>query len=534
MKKTYILAAGMLCLMATACTKDVKTIGAFNLNDIAFNDNDTKMHLSYHSDLSAVSYDSGEDKIYVNGEEYTVYQRGSGTGTWTAEGTASVTAEDFYSLYVDGSMTYFSGTTYRYNMTSNLSGTTGIVLSGHTTNANLTMTPACAILRVPLGATGFTVKVGFENNKVPVEGVIDASTGKITAGYTYLTGVSQPATGVYAGQFLTMHEDASNNYYVGVPIEGNAVTTYLYLEWSYGGGTPTRYRTSGQVTLQPGYVYTLGTSRVSPFNTDGSGIGMFDVSADLSVAFSKSNLMYQARPNYYFFFADNQYVAMHQSNANIGRNYSGKIDLFGWGTSGEGTYYPYLSTKDKTSYYSASNLDGTNYDWGSKDIFLSESSSTASSASWRTLTSVEWKYLLTHSTCGMATLNINGTVYYGMLLCPTFVPNPSTGRYVAWTCPDGVSVTSGWANGFNTNVYNSTQWTLLENSGVIFLPTTGYRQQTAIYDYNVGGYYWSTTNSTGSYALGYSFGDDDEDPWGDAIDQQLRSAGLAVRLVKNL
>ena len=184
----------------------------FALNDISFNDNDSKMHLSYHSNLSALSYDSGEDHVYVNGVDFTIYQRGSDRNSWTAESSTTISADNFYSVYVDGAVNSYNDAShsYNYNMTSQLSTTTGVILYGSTTDHCLTLTPACCIIRLPLGAAGYTAKIGFTDGRIVKEGSINVSTGTITP-TGYLTGISNPSPGVYAGQFLNMKMDADNN-----------------------------------------------------------------------------------------------------------------------------------------------------------------------------------------------------------------------------------------------------------------------------------------------------------------------------------
>ena len=61
--------------------------------------------------------------------------------------------------------------------------------------------------------------------------------------------------------------------------------------------------------------------------------GKFSVSSTKKVMFSKGNLQYQANPGTWR-FAENQYDVIGADNGNIASDYTGWIDLFGWGTWG--------------------------------------------------------------------------------------------------------------------------------------------------------------------------------------------------------
>lgn len=529
MKKTFILAAGLVSLLFAGCSRDFGTFDSFMLKDPNFTDNDSKMHLNYTDALSAVSYDQG-DKISVNGTEFTIVKDGS---TWKATSSTPVEAEHFYAAYCDGTVDNFSSSTFRFDISSNLATTNGIVLAGQTDDYNMTLTPACAILRVNLETPGYTVRVGFESSKIPMTGQINAATGRITNAFSYLAKVQQVGSG-YTGDFLTMKEDASHNYYIGIPIVNNSVSTYLYLEWS-DGVTTTRYRTSGHVMLQPGYVYTVGGSRVSPFSIDGVGIGVFVVNGT-GVSFSRGNLMFNPS-NKKFFIADNQYNTVGYNNDNItaGAWYGQNLDLFGWGTSGYSNYNPWLYTDDASSYYSGGNLVGSgyNYDWGSKSrwpIYRNSNKQDVSNASWRTLTSAEWSSLFSSPLhkWGMCHITISGTVYKGVALCPYLVDK--NGSYEEWTCPTGITFNTGAASNFNTNAFSESDWNTLENSGVIFLPVTGYRYIDGTEDYTTYGWYWSSTKATGDDAYGMMFGHygSTDQP---NVQTVPRYMGCAVRLV---
>ena len=91
-------------------------------------------------------------------------------------------------------------------------------------------------------------------------------------------------------------------------------------------------------------------------NIPSAGIGVFSVSADKQVTFSKGNLQYHPS-NDEWCFAENQSDYIGKANSNIAADYDGWIDLFGWGTGD-------APTKSSTSYSDYS----TFVDWGTNKI----------------------------------------------------------------------------------------------------------------------------------------------------------------------
>lgn len=96
---------------------------------------------------------------------------------------------------------------------------------------------------------------------------------------------------------------------------------------------------------------------------------------------------------------------------------------------------------------------------------------------WRTLSSDEWKYLLWKRK-GYDRLRGAATVcgVHGMVILPD-----------NWQ-GDSISPTF---DGWNTNVYDDTSWTQLENAGAIFLPAAGYYYHAEANYTEISGYYWA-------------------------------------------
>lgn len=540
MKKSYILMiVAMFCMFATGCKKEeMKTIGRFIISEQGFVDPDSKMHLNWlNGATSHLSYDN-LDEVLVNGELFTLHKSGT---QWYADGSKDVTASRFYCMYSTPNMG-ISGEDNVYSFSTSFSGSPavathhGILLAGSTEDSLLTLKPACAIIRFPAeGAQMDYVRVGFTAGTIPTGGSITISDGGVAS--ISPTGYFGGVTTDLNGQFLEMITDPTNGYmtyYVAVPIASNSVNTQLFLTWKYNGvATVYKYKTSSTVTLQRGKVYTIGTSRVSPFNEDGSTKKMFNVGGGKYVYFSCGNLQFQLKegtPKWRF--AEHQYDTRAAENVNASPSYEGWIDLFGWGTSGwssgANARTPYATSTTNSDYWPNNDpnqdLTGShaNADWGvrnSDGVRHIYYGNTQSSASWRTLTSAEWNYLINSRADKWGYATIAGT-YKGVVILPD-----------SWTLPTGVSFTPGKASQFTTNEYSLDQWGEMEYAGAVFLPTTGYRDGTNMVGLTVGSEearYWSTTHMNDNNAYLYRFTKQFNQPGQNGE----RHFGCAVRLVK--
>ena len=140
--------------------------------------------------------------------------------------------------------------------------------------------------------------------------------------------------------------------------------------------------------------------------------------------------------------------------------------------------------------YINKSLTGTyaNYDWGIfNEIYNPKTQLTDAPGTWRTLTVAEWRYVLfTRATVSgkrYAKAYVNGV--RGLILFPD--------QWSTSTYPISKYDTKSAA--FTSNNISAADWTILENAGAIFLPTTRYRDgraidpDSSINDAN----YWSTT-----------------------------------------
>ena len=207
-------------------------------------------------------------------------------------------------------------------------------------------------------------------------------------------------------------------------------------------------------------------------DTSSAGIGVFSISADKQVTFSKGNLQYHPA-NDEWRFAENQTDYIGDANSNIAADYDGWIDLFGWGTGD-------APTKSSTSYSDYS----TFVDWGTNQIG-SDAPNT-----WRTLTRDEWNYIRNsrtnaHNLAGIA--QVNGV--NGLILLPD-----------NWFGPEGVIFKAGDDDDTSScmecyatyQTFTADQWSKLEATGAIFLPAAGRRYDSEyIFDLQTYGVYHS-------------------------------------------
>jgi hypothetical protein len=208
-----------------------------------------------------------------------------------------------------------------------------------------------------------------------------------------------------------------------------------------------------------------------------AGIGVFSVSADKQVTFSKGNLQYHPANNKWR-FAENQTDYIGDANSNCSSTYNGWLDLFGWGTGNN----PTNSSTDYNDYQ-------TFVDWGTNQIGADAPNT------WRTLTKDEWDYLLNTRTNasvlkGVAQVNgVNGLIFF-----------PDT-----WVCPEGITFKSGFHSEYNVEAYgqyqtfSADQWSKLESAGAVFLPAAGYRYGSNVGLVQYGGDYWSATENDSDY-----------------------------------
>ena len=257
---------------------------------------------------------------------------------------------------------------------------------------------------------------------------------------------------------------------------------------------------------------------------DNQCVGAFSVSADKQIVFSPGNLQY-TRSTDTWSFAENQYdyigtdnviggsVSTDATNGDLksGTALADKIDLFGWSTST-------TNFGVSTSIYFDDYI-GSLVDWGINKIVNDDSNT------WRTLTYDEWYYLRynrinANDLCGVAQVNgVNGII---------FLPDN-------WVCPSNVTFKSGFYSSRGVAYYaayqtfTADQWSILEESGAVFLPAAGFRYGTDVCHVQDLGGYWSATECNNNDARIFLF-----DSGNANVGFSHRTICRSVRLVKDL
>ena len=221
----------------------------------------------------------------------------------------------------------------------------------------------------------------------------------------------------------------------------------------------------------------------------------YKISKTDSVYFSQGNLQFTTQGSHKtadgtvdgtWRFAENQWDVIGDGNANIAEDYTGWIDLFGWGTSGwkseANAYQPWAKSESYSDYYpggsKSNNLTGTyaNADWG---VYNAISNGGNEPNKWRTLTTLEWQYLFKNNKWTLGYIN-DGTNSY---LCFMLIPE-------MFTAPEGTTVsvlsttttsTSESVSVPSTNKYTTDEFASLEKLGVVALPCGGRRNGTLMY-----------------------------------------------------
>ena len=267
-------------------------------------------------------------------------------------------------------------------------------------------------------------------------------------------------------------------------------TGYAFVNWTENGR---------MVSNDFSYSFVVNANRTIVANyaatPTGAIDGSFSVSDSTRVFFSQGNLQYIGSASTpYWKFADNQWdyldvtTGQNSSDENVDR------DLFGWGTSGYDhgavCYQPWSTSKTQNAYYAygvkSYNLDDETgqADWGYNPI----SNGGNQENQWRTLTKVEWTYLIntrtTASGIRYARSNVNNV--NGVIL----LPDDWDASYFTLNDTNGGS--------YDSNIITSEQWQTLEQHGAVFLPTAGNRKGTSVSDVGSIGGYWSATGTGNS------------------------------------
>lgn len=212
----------------------------------------------------------------------------------------------------------------------------------------------------------------------------------------------------------------------------------------------------------------------------------FTIGEDKQAWIAQGNLQYQPSTNTWR-FALTQYHYCGDANRYIeddSNEYTGWMDLFGWGTA----FHP-TRMRDVSSAYSPF------ADWGKNKISNGDSHG-YTNITWRTPTAIEWEYIIGNrgsrqnkNLRGYATVNdVHGYV---------FLPDD-------WSLPSGVSFNAA-ATDYDTNKYDAKAWRSMEAAGAVFLPASGFRYVHQFQSEGKSASYWSSSLVTSSTTMAHCF-----------------------------
>ena len=311
-------------------------------------------------------------------------------------------------------------------------------------------------------------------------------------------------------------------------VKATANPTYTFVNWTENGT---------QVSTNASYTFTVTGSRslVANFTNSGGGGGSDAPQGAINgkftindgggkVYFSRGNLQYiGSATTPYWKFADTQWGFLGVTTGQNSASQNVDRDLFGWGTSGWncGNLYfqPWNCDETGESYGPSGGYDlvGTyaNSDWGQYNAI---SNGGNISSQWRTLTKTEWWYIL-------YTRNTNSGIRYAMATVGSargLIVLPDDWNSTYYTLNE---INNGNAN-FSSNIITTSQWSILEQYGAVFLPSAGSREGTVVSNAGNFGNYWSATAAGGACAWVLCIGG------GSITDHPAdRFCGFSVRLV---
>lgn len=568
--KKIVFAFGLIVAVAmTACTPETlnERLGipedAILLSSERFSGHGTKTSVS---DISVKWVN--EDKVYLNGSEYSVTVDNSGNAYVNA--SDEIRNSEVYGYYgVLGTPSWNSSekkltVTVPAEYTSSFDGDRQVIAlpmvaykSGAADNIEFKHVSAAVKVRVKNSTANvlFLDSVIVSSDENNLSGGVELTLTEGDLGLTAASGdgsvkVTFSSASIAVGEIcevqvpiLPISEDnlsisvyTHNADITGLPITG---LTHTFAATKTAPALGRNVMLTAQVKIDP-----VSANVVSK--------GTFSVSADKAVYFSMGNLKYSRNSTSddwttgTWSFMTNQYDVVE--TADVSANYASQtaIGLFGYGTSGydngQTCYQPWSTSYTSSNYYS-SNLTG-NADWGYNAI---SNGGNQENSGWRTPEggpegSGEWYYLLyqrTPVTAGLpngtgsssarymhATIKDGDNSYKGMIIFPDNYNHPSGVTF-------GNSYKYNNYSSFTATISNLTDWGKMASAGAIFLPVTGmrisYSDPVTTVSNLTSGYYRSSTFSSGTTVYALLFGS--SSPSWSLYNGTYR--GYAVRLVRD-
>lgn len=585
MKKTLLTISIMAGLMMTACVKESANEqmglpeGAMMLTTEGFQGHNTKTSVS---GTSVQWVGDGTEKVYLNGNEYTVGLTGG--NAYVTASDADKTGETYGYTGLKGTPTWTSGTktlsvTVPAEYTSSYSGGRQVIALPMVAYKDATAD------KIEFKHVTAAVKVRIKNtvgeavylDKVVVKSAGKKLNGDVDVVLTNVDGMSTQTTSTASEKQVTVYfafntvtinnynDNDANIKEVQVPIlplEASDLTVEVYTHkmvdhssdnsgllsvsysYNFSGTKNVAQDIERNVMLTAGV--NIQTHTVSPTTMNEVDHSLFTVASGKKVRFSMGNLQYYlgtvGEGVSRWSFKSSQYarstsIPSGYYTMNTTRpNQDGYIDLFGWGASeieGSATkYHPWLYAWSGKFREDVGAADmSTTIDWGYNKI----TNGGNVQGNWRTLTSSEWSYLWNTRTVDGYALPISRATVQGvpgLIILPDDFNDPMTnsaeGHAGFYPGPNSTTLA-----GYTENVYSGDGWIAMEASGAVFLPVCGYRSSSSLNKLNENYvWYWTATSESNAFthANALTHNANSNKP---SINSTSRLNGLPVRLVKN-
>ena len=363
-------------------------------------------------------------------------------------------------------------------------------MGGYGTSTDLSMHNLCSILKVNVTNTGNSPMI-LKKITVTAANALLSGTGTATVNGTNEDKINLTlgCTSVsldFGGTEVIVPAMGGKTFYIVAPeFESQNVTISVFQEEWLSKKSYTN------VTLEHNMITSVNVNNTNIIEDVLPGV--FTVENGSHIYFSKGNLRaYNETANsttgWVWSFHEHQYDYVGNNTANnaVGNNRvttAGYVDLFGWvGVNSSLDAYG-INNNNSDNNYGNTLGESLKRDWGE-----------AMGGSWRTLTFLEWSYLINSRTTPSGVLYAKATVngVNGLII----LPDDWSTSYYTFNSPNTHN-----AN-YTTNTISLENWTsILEAHGAVFLPVTGYRYKNQVDNADSEARYWSATpyNSNANY-----------------------------------
>ena len=302
-------------------------------------------------------------------------------------------------------------------------------------------------------------------------------------------------------------------------------------------GPDKEYMMTRTVTLNAGYQYSFKAPDAADTSWKEKKVGTFLCSETKSVYIAPGNLQATTNDNgatWTWRFAEHpwDYIGNNTANNCIQEDgtvtTNGTVDLFYWvGSTSSLNPYGIISGHNLEDYCGTSSAEGLKADWGHNAIVNGGNTPDM----WRTPSAEEWGNILwglnrTGYKSGFAT--VNGV--QGIIILPDGFDN-SIYIYNSATATDG-------HNPYQNNVISYVDWmNNFEVNGAVFLPVTGYRENSTVTGTTYHGRYWTSTHRDGgksAYKFWFDNGGNGKGRWDVHEPWSTADNGFAVRLIRDV